>query len=86
MIERRAREAETNSGEHTEEMRKLHETMVRMKDKESDYLNLQSAVADLWTRCVNTSELVKATDDEEEFRLHRPLEMVLSLQVCEKIK
>ena len=32
-------------------MHKLQETMQRMKDKEADNLNLQSAVADLWTRC-----------------------------------
>ena len=42
-------------------------------------LNLQSAVADLWTRCCNNSELVMKTDQEQSYVLHEPLEMISAL-------
>eukprot|EP00959_Pyramimonas_sp_CCMP1952_P311351 6516028-Pyramimonas_sp.AAC.1 len=38
--------------------------MQRMKDKEADNLNLQSAVADLWTRCGGRAPLYTLSGEQ----------------------
>jgi len=71
---------ERMESDHLAESQSAQDALSKLRDKEGDMLSLQSSVADLWTRCCNNSELVRATDKEEGYLLHEPLEMISALQ------